>query len=225
MKTIFKYFDTSKRVESYILKGFLSFENSGGIDGILNVLKSKREQISEIQNLNSGFPQKYLNAFVICDSDKTHPNDVIEKNLNLIDELEGLRVGCYMLEKRSMENYLPDIVFNDLANQNLNHERDWVLAYNNLTSEQKDYLKYDKGFSEKPRTELKIDIKNLYKTVSDSNYDILNAGIQLQSYKANIAKSFNSPLIHKTVLLQRVGGSEDSNELKKLVNKVNRFLE
>lgn len=224
VKSIFKYFDSSRRFESYSKKGIIEFRNSGGIDGILNTLKNKLDQISEIENLNTAFPQKYVNAFAIFDSDKTYPDEVIEKNIRLIEKLDQLGVGYHMLEKRSMENYLPDDAFNELETKGLNHNKKWISVYRNLTPTQKDHLKYDVGFKNKSKSDLSVKVTNLYSNISEPNYIVLNEGIQLESYKKNIAELFNSPLVHKTSLLERGGGTDGDNELNKLIEKVNSFL-
>lgn len=223
VKAIFKFFDITKILQNHVQKGFLTFENSGGIDGIKNIIKSKLEQLSDIDNLNPTFPQKYLNAFAIFDSDKTYPNEVINKNINLINELVELGVGYHMLEKRSMENYLPDGVFDNLDNIQ-EHTRRWISAYKNLTAQQKDYLKYDKGFGGKNRETLSIEVQVLYSSVGNTNYDILNGGIQLADYKPTVANLFNTPHIYKNVLLERAGGTEEENEFKTLVENISKIL-
>lgn len=230
LKAVFRNFDESNRIMNYIREGFVVFQFGGGIDGFVNTIKSKLEEISEIRYLNGGFPQKYINAFVVCDSDKKYPGEVIQKNIKMIADLNVLGVSCHMLEKRSMENYLPDDIFNELANNNIIHSKRWVNVYKNITSHQKDHLKYDKGFGRKKgnhkklRTEHLQAIQNLYSSISDVNYDILDDGIQLASYKSNFADLFKSPLIHKEILLKRAGGTDDENELKLLVHKVNNVL-
>jgi len=73
---------------------------------------------------------KYLRCFVLVDSDKKFPNDTTKQNrVNLFQFLDSLGIPYHELEKREMENYLPDEVFETIEDNN-----DFIQAYLKLNS-------------------------------------------------------------------------------------------
>lgn len=210
----------------------IAFCNSGGKNNIINYLDSLME---EFQN-KSKFIKRTI---VVMDGDdrykdENEANNISNRN-NVIEKCKKLGIVCFVLKKRSMENYMPDEVFDE--NRNV-FGNDWVDAYLRLSDCQKDYYYIAEGFvkdvqprrtaeDRETRLNLNSDVATYYHDVSDENYHKLLYAPTIQngvSFKDAFPKFFiESPFVHKKSLQKRCK-STDENELQELANKVQEIL-
>jgi len=234
LKTIFKFFDKSvsekKRLLNFCKNDWIHFDNAGGWTNIDNVVEGLKNSLEDFCTEQGRDVKDFIRCFVLMDSDKQFPNDIPEKKIELKDKLEELGIEVHILNKRAMENYMPDEVINDEATKNIN-VKNWNKAYQHLNAEQKDFLNFQKGFPKenkliKPRHLQEDEIKNLYSNppISDSNYNILDKGMQYPNFKEEFPKKFNSPFCFMESLLIREGGTYESNEFNEIINKINKLL-
>lgn len=115
IRSVFKFFDNGKKIEKYLEKNWIQFENAGGCSNVENFIEGK------LQSFNTCLtPSKFVRAIVILDSDKKFPTDTTpDKYLKLIKYLEANDVKYHILEKRTMQNYMPDEVLNSISSTNV----------------------------------------------------------------------------------------------------------
>lgn len=210
----------------------IAFCNSGGKNNIINYLDSLME---EFQN-KSKFIKRTI---VVMDGDdrykdENETNNISNRN-NVIEKCKELGIVCFVLKKRSMENYMPDDVFKN--NRNVFGD-DWVDAYLHLSECQKDYYYIAEGFvkdvqpkktkdERENRSNLNAGVANYYHDVSDENYHKLLYAPTIQngvSFKDAFPKFFiESPFVNKKLLQARCS-STDANELQELANEVQKIL-
>lgn len=187
IKALIRHFDEKGELTRHMENGWLQFENAGGCDNIINFLNGKLQSFTSLTKSN----ECYLRCFVLLDSDRLYPSLAISyKNPSLEQFLQRNRVCYHILEKRSMENYLPDEVFDEFKNGVLDT---WVNAYKYLNPSQKDFLNFAEGISEKEnkvkknRTELKIEVQQLYENLSDASFTVLSSGFALANFKVKFS--------------------------------------
>lgn len=259
LNAIFYYFDKKldgdkQRLVEFVKNNWVQFVNAGGWTNINNYIKGQLKSYDYLSAINQKENYSYLRCFVMMDSDKEYPSQVMQDKENLKDELEKQNIKVHILKKRAMENYMPDEVMQDIPNLRTSFRRfrAWVEVYSSLSSEQKDFLNYKNGFSKKKieqrvekvvnrkkqtiiqmnhvnkeRVEQDIEIQNLYphSNLSHSDYEILDDGLQLPSFKDYFPSLFeNNPLVHKTSLLAREGGTETNNEFLEIIEKINELI-
>lgn len=221
IKAIIKHFDLDGNVKKHLEQDWLQFDNAGGCTNVENVIKSR---INAFDSLSKE-AHKYLRCLVILDSDKEYPSAPVKDSyIKLILFLELKNVPYVVLEKRCMENYMPDEVYDQI--QQSNHQA-WINVYKHLSEEQKDYLNINKGFTnkEKPtRSDLDTEVLNLYSNVSDFNFNILDKGLKLSDFKTTFPQKFNTHPVHKTTLLQRTKDQSKSNELQLILDEISKLL-
>jgi hypothetical protein len=179
-----------KKIKLHWSEGWLKFDMGGG-STIPNVIRNEKQRF---KNNKGKFPKEsnvYLRYFVLMDSDKYHPNAILDDDKkNLIRLLESNNIKYHVLEKREMENYMPDIIFSEIqGNQN------YIKAYLDLEPVQKDYFDIEKGFDEKYQ-QLPLEVQELYKSVSNQNkeifrknkLDMTDSNGNKLSFKANFPK-------------------------------------
>lgn len=210
----------------------IAFCNSGGKNNIVNYLDSLME---EVQN-KSKFIKRTI---VVMDGDCRYKDELDRDNISnrekVIEKCEELGIVCFVLKKRSMENYMPNEVFD--KNRDI-FGNDWVGAYLSLSDCQKDYYYIAEGFvkdvqpkktkdDRENRSNLNAGVANYYHDVSNKNYlKLLNAptiqnGV---SFKDAFPKFFiESPFVNKKSLQERCR-STDANELQELANEVQKIL-
>lgn len=218
---IIKHFDDTREVARHLKNGWIQFENAGGCTNVENFLKSKLQSFNNLAIKYAKPNHTYLRCFVLLDSDKEYSTQP-SKHSSLSIFLTTQNVNFHILGKRYMESYMPDAVYDYITNPDL---QTWINAHKHLSSIQKDYLNIHEGFPKKLangddrryRTELDINIQNLYANVSDTNFDILGKGFKYPNFKANFPKLFEtSHQVHKKSLSERAG----SNELQEILNKI-----
>ncbi len=207
--------------------GWLQFENAGGCSNVENFINGKLQSFNNLPKDNAC----YLRCFVLLDSDKTHPNAPLKGEfIKLKKFLEDNSISFHFLEKRCMENYLPDEVWADVKQT---HDETWIDAYlNALSPLQKDYLDIAKGFTKKdktgqaitPRQDLDIEMQQLFDNVSDANFDILDKGWQLPNFKKTFPELFKHHHTHKNTLIQRTAHQQNAKELEHIIEKIKQLL-
>lgn len=207
MKAIFKYFDSTKRLLSFFQNGWIQFENAGGYTNIQNYINGKLQALVKFSEQNNSQPKKYLRCFVMMDSDKTSKHASLGKKKNSLKEfLEETNSVVHILNKRAMENYLPDSA---VLNLNIHNYREqeremqqwkknlqtqtWIIACLALSNEEKDY----KDFSE---LGMPFDKREMPKFFGYNDYT------------------------DKQGLLDREGGTADENEFLEIITKIGSLL-
>lgn len=210
--------------------GWIEFRNAGGVGNIRNLFR-------EILKSFRGLPKSnflYLRAFVIMDSDKIYPlMDLKKDKVNQIAFLNENNIPFHILEKREMENYLPDEVINTLR-----YYRDFIDAYLRLSPLQKDYFDLEKGFPNSRFEQLDEEIQNLYANLDEKDkaifkkQNLIDYPNGTKNFKSEFPKLFNNPLVTKETLQKRCAhhtGDKNSppynpNELPDLVRAISQLL-
>lgn len=224
LRAIIKYFDASKRIEEHLENGWIQFENAGGCTNVKNFIEGKLQSFNNLPKGNSD----YLRCFVLLDSDKQYLSSGIKQEyIAFLNFFELNNIAQHILEKRCMENYMPDYVFDSIGSGNQELEN-WYSSYKHLNQEQKDFLNIGTGFSKKnpdgtsikARTELDLKVQDLYSNVSPTNYGILNKGFNLARFKTEFPKHFEHYQVHKDSLKSRC----NSDELQEIITKIRELL-
>lgn len=140
------------------------FKGAGGCGEIPKVIES------ESNKFGGNF-----RAVVIHDSDRFYPGQELNKiHGNIIKKAQEKDIECHTLEKREIENYIPDSSIKDL-----DFERAKIVsAFEKLTSEQKDFFDYKKGFKVGGGFRGKNDpvFNGLYAALEDATYEEIKKG-------------------------------------------------
>ncbi len=240
IKTIFRLFDPSGELMRHVNEGWIRFENAGGCTNVKNFLFAQRGY--------SGERQKFLHCFVLLDGDRRYPSDQEPdvKYKRLKEKMKEWGVPYHVLEKRCMENYMPDEAMNTLKNE---ETKGWIEAYLTLTAEQKDFISIAEGFcadlckedKKKVRVKesklLKKDIKNrkksyvrgflpqkeqvLYKNLSPGNFLHLETGLKIGNFKTQFPKKFTDEVsVYRGNMLNRTRHQSNPLELEDIANKI-----
>lgn len=206
-------------------KGKLSFSNSGGWGNAEKYLREKLQQ-------NNG-RNKFLRYFVLLDSDKKYPDDlVIKKYDNLISFLKENNIGWHILEKRCMENYLPIKAFPQRESN-----EDWIKAFISMSLQQRDYMNIGGGFSkdasavcvqsgENIEKQKLSDSKqqDFYSDVPPKNFQRLWYGYKLSSFKNDFPKGFNNGLVNRKTLDDIQNHQKEPYELQILAETIAEMI-
>lgn len=176
------------------------------------------------------FPKEnheYLRCLVIMDSDKSSPTDELKQGtLNITELLDANNIVYHILEKREMENYLPDEVFDDLPEKNK-----FIEAYLRMEPSQKDYFDIENGLPDLNPDSFDDKVKELYASLSIEDINTFRK-IGLKdvfenvegNFKSEFPKLFSSDKVTKKNLMEKTSHQNDSDELKTLVQKVRELL-
>lgn len=229
IESLIKHIDSSGHLEDNLRNQWIQFENAGGCGNVANFLKGKLQSFNNLPKEN----HLYLRCFVLLDSDKEYKSQPIKHEyIELEKFLKENGIIYHILEKRMMENYMPDDVFNEFMNKT---HKDWVDAYLSLTNDQKDHLNISLGFTKKAtigggrylvkKKDLHVDVKNLYLNVSEKNYNKVGGGFKLADFKGTFpAKFINSHNVHKKSLLDKTKHQNNPNELQEILEKINQLI-
>ncbi|MCP4111812.1 MAG: hypothetical protein GY749_40850 [Desulfobacteraceae bacterium] len=198
----------------------------GGGTTIPDVIKSEIDSFS--QNIFSKEKHKYLRYFVLMDSDKKYPDMELEpQKVNLIEFLKEKEIPYHILEKREMENYLPDEALSEI-----NDNKDFIEAYLRLKPVQKDYFDLQKGFADKNFDQLRPDeIKVFFDDVSEEGKKIFRKKnlkkinkSQTENFKSEFPKLFLHKKVNKATLLKRTSHQKNPEELREILKKISMLL-
>ena len=226
LHAIIKYWDKAGEVQRHLDNGWIQFENACGCTNIKNFIEGKLHSFNNLSCQHKKDNHTYLRCFVLLDSDKEYPH-APTKYEQLLAFLNDKNVKSHILEKRCMENYMPNEVFNAIADTA--ELKKWLGAYHYLSIEQKDFLNIPDGFSSKnpdgtpksTRNALKREVQDLYSDVSQSNYETLDRGFKMANFKTTFPVYFEHHQVHKSTLQSRCG---NTNELQGILNKIADLL-
>jgi len=225
LKSIFKCFrQDAKQISQHIEDRKVVFGMGGG-SSIEQVIRADMASFE-----GPAFPKenyKYLRCIVLLDSDKKYRNEELKVGLtNLTGFLEEHEICYHILEKREMENYLPEEVFSEIG-----ENREFINAYLSLSSEQKDYFDLEKGFDDINFGSLNENVQVLYSDLSPENKIILRkqtlekfTGSDRSDFKSEFPKLFLSEKVTKAGFINRTKDQSNPNELKDIINKVRKLL-
>lgn len=258
--------NTYNKAQEHIDNAWLQFENAGGCTNIPNFLQGFLNQFKLIAKKNNRNLSDYFRGIVIIDSDKEFQDQPIKdsyKNLfekvkvlgfdilKIFDENSGEILNnnnnFHILEKRMMENYLPNEVFQEISrqinNQNNQDLKDWLDAYLSLVNnEQFNFINIPDGFPPNEnkfengiRKNVSNDVLKLFNLKStDINFKKLDKGFDFKGFndkgnlntgkefkvKNELPKWFKKEIITKKRLEQRDG----VDELSQILQKINDLL-
>lgn len=215
-------FDKFKNKSRIILRhkanGWLRFGNGGGFENIKNTIVA---MLKSYENLPKP-AYKYLRCYVVVDSDKRYPAEIKTNRIELIGFLNDLHIPNHELEKREMENYLPNDVVNSIEDN-----IEFVGAYLRLSEIQKDFFDLEKGFPDKNFSSLDPEVQAFYKGVSDEDIAIFrknNLEFKAGSFKSEFPKLFQHASITRDSFRSRTSHQRDPNELENLVTSIAALL-
>ncbi|MBR6068135.1 MAG: hypothetical protein IKP45_10070 [Bacteroidales bacterium] len=209
-------------IDEWQKKSWITFENLGGCANAVNALAGKLKE--------KDGKSKMFKYFILLDSDKKWSGDKISKYNNLIDFCNKNGILYHILQKRTMENYMPDEVFDEFRDKMTNS---WINSYLYLSPEQKDYFNISKGFNGNIYDEAKrdlgcngrkyvdVEVQQLYSSVSDENYKNLEQGLKISDFKTKFPEKYStSPYVYASTLLNRTSHQTDPKELNHIIDKI-----
>jgi len=236
VKAILHHFASDKAFINHAIdKRWITFEHAGGSSSVVNFIKGKLNPFLSLSSKNNASPYKYFRGIVIVDSDKKYPEAPENGTTKSIRTyLSEQNIPLHVLNKRSMENYIPDETILNVRQQKNSSKRTedkkcvkWINVYEHLNPKIKDFLKYE-GISESDFST--GDLNNLFLDIGQNQRDILIQGInyknfELEEDEINFKNSFpllfsTCNLVNKMTLNDRCG----SNELQDLSTKINELL-
>jgi len=234
---IYHFDDENKYVTDCLNNRWIQFANAGG-SGAKNQIKGELCSFEAMCSKHNSASNKYYRGFVLVDSDNDYLGQGIKEDyMKLIEFLDFFKIEWHVLEKRAMENYMPDQVLFNIRNKKIGSTRPddracvaWINVYEYLNAVEKDFLKYS---GQPPFENLHNSAQDIYKNQSEHNYEILKNGINYRDnnskgitdderrFKNAFPKLFlTSPFVNKSSLDERCG----SNELKDIYNKIKNLL-
>jgi hypothetical protein len=255
VRTIFDYFspknaDNKSKLTEFLDNDWIQFVNAGGWKNIANYIEGRKNSLKDFATQQGREATDFIKCFVLIDNDKLYASysdaDVRRKEQLKLD-LEAQGIQVHILNKRAMENYIPDEMIVGLPTLNNRYAQfqNWINVYHYLSGEQKDYLSYEKGFGRKveevtvnsrttsvkvnkPRNEQEQGIRNLYPSpsINDNDYEIIDTGLNgFPAFKKEFPKFFeNRAYVNKITLLNREGGTETNNEFLEIIEKIMSLL-
>jgi hypothetical protein len=137
--------------------------------------------------------------------------------------LNSKKIAYHFLEKRMMENYMPDEVYETITDRTLQR---WIQVYKHLSDEQKDFLNITNGFPKefdehKIRKPIKTELLDLFKNLSKTNFDIVDEGFKYKDFKNEFPKFF---MEHHSVYKESLKKRAHSDELERILQKIKDLL-
>lgn len=215
LDAIFRNFKkASKKIQRAKKNGWLVYDMGGG-NGIVNNINAKLRAFEGFLKTNA----EYLRCYVIMDSDRKFPEMPLSASKQkIIDFLAQHHIPYHILEKREIENYLPDQVVDTIT-----VDRAFVEAYLDLTPQQKDFFDLEMGFNNKNLDSLLPEVRDLYDNLpSDSSP--LRQPFQFDNFKANFVKLFEQEEVNRETLEERTRHQKDPNELLHIIEKITKLL-
>lgn len=224
---LIKHCDKSaqKKIVRHQENGWLLFDNGGGCTNIENFIEGKMQSFKVLSMKSGKNKSSYLRCFVLIDSDKNHPSMPMKKDKSDLEfYLKNNDIPFHFLEKREMENYIPDEVLAEYESKDK-----FIELYLGLSDNQKDYFDLHKGFAKnRSDRDYDKDILNHFRTVSDADWKILKNGIQLEpyakSFKSEFPKLFEHEKVTQKTLLNRTTHQQQPNELQDILDKIRKLL-
>jgi hypothetical protein len=203
----------SKKIKRFKDENWISYSMGGGSDNIIHFIEAEKKKFNN--------DIRFLKLFVIVDSDLEYPHSQNEKRKKLEDYFDLNSIPYHILEKREIENYLPDEIFRSIEGVEI-----FINSYLKLSSIQKDFIDIEKGF-QKSKNQLTIEKPNvfkLYENLTEKQFSELRFGInrQLRNFKSEFPKLFIKST--KEGLIQRTQDQNNPYELQEILDKINKLL-
>jgi hypothetical protein len=209
--------------------GWLQYQGAGGKNMIINTIEAA---LKENPRHN---PTKFLRTLVIIDSDKKSLDEIPGKTQQgIADFCTKNNIPYHILYKREMENYLPDVLLQQLPPE----LQDAVQTFCNLSEEQRDFYDLEKGFKDKNKS--KANIPSIFENLTEVQHNLLRKGFHRtgKSEKVKyIAKQqlpllFDSLTLTKKDLTDRIKHQEETDsqekannqELSTIIDKIKQLL-
>ena len=234
IKAIFNHIDSTKVLTEHVENGWIKFENAGGCSNVRNFIEGELKSFEDLASRNNKHPYKYYRSLVLLDSDKEFLLQPQKQQYNnLVSFLQSIGLDnqkYHILEKRMMENYMPDEVFEELKDSYSGKQAqksllDWINVYLNLNDEQKDYLNFKNGFPKEydehgNKKPISISILNLY-NIPERDYAILDGGFKFPDFKNSFSELFyKSTRVNKSSMLNRA----KSKEFDEIIDKIYKLV-
>lgn len=216
-------------LQTHFKNHWIEYSNAGGCGNIANVIS---EKIKSFQS-QSGNGSKYLRCFVLIDSDKKSKLEAFKPDrIKLKAFLDGHNIKYHILEKREMENYLPDAIWNDLKDKAIDDKfKEFIDIYLHFTDEQKDYFDIEQSFNNKAFKNLHQNVQDLFNNISEDHKKILRKFkyskfdcTPIINFKSDFPELFSSDLITKENLSNRIVHQDNPNELEDILKKIEGLL-
>lgn len=219
--SIIDNFRECDEIKKNIKNRWIDFRGVGG----------KNEFIKEINNELKKFRretlpnEKYIRALIILDSDRKYPKETLsDYHLKLQEYCIEKNINCHILEKREMENYLPNDAFIGFS-----HTHPIVNSYLSLNNLQQSYYDFEDGFKGKNINSFDENTQNLFDGMPPADEAHLRVGfdraIKDGFYsKKEIPKLFKSKNISRENLLIKCEDQENPEEIMEIIKKLQHLL-
>lgn len=207
------FVDESAEINRHKINGWVEYGNAGGCGNIKNYIEERKSQFTVLPKEEC----RYLRLYVLIDSDKKYPKDKSAARIQLEEYLQENSVPFHILEKREVENYIPDEIL-----ESIDGFDDYINAYMSLDPVAKDYFDIERGFENKNRNSLAESIKDLYQDLTDENYRALKKKMNYKNIKSEFPKLFIGAT--KDQLKERTAHQEDPNELENILKEITKLL-
>lgn len=232
VRAIMKHFEPTIKFEDLLTNNLVSIDPASG--------SGARNRVEYHLSTHKNQP-KYLRCLVIVDGDKRFPGDTTygshQTQQNDGAYFQSKAIAYHILEKRAMENYMPDEVYDSHRNVFGNN---WVDAYLRLTEEQKNYYYIASGFlkdipkamrndesKKRDRAQaLSAEIQTVFSTITDGDYLTLLTNPYIGgTFKEEFPKHYNDSQVTKESLLRRSPVKPNGkSELEEIAEKIIQLL-
>lgn len=214
-----------KKLLKYKENRWLEYGMGGGCDNIIHFISTLLKSYEAI-----GLPKeskKYIRCMVLIDSDKEFAtNESKPDRKKLFSFLKDNSIPYHELEKREMENYIPDEVLESIPEIDA-----YIQSYLSLSPLQKDYFDLEKGFNNKPLESFSEEIQDLYSNLDKNEIGILRQGMTIdkfeknRKFKSEFPKLFaHEKVTQETLKTRTLHQSIDPNELQTVLDKITKLL-
>lgn len=203
----------SKTIKRFKAENWVRYAMGGGSDNIIHYVEAEK------RHFNGDI--RFLKFFVLIDSDLEYPHTPNTKRRRLEDYFNQNSIPYHILEKREIENYLPDNLLGAIDIENR-----FVKSYLDLSSQQKDYIDIEKGFQSNQNNiqQNKPLVYNLYSNLTSQGFDNLRVGLkdEFQNFKNEYPKLF--AMATQDGLIERTKEQQNPKELQDILDKINKML-
>ena len=212
----------SKKIKRFKENNWLSYGygNLGGRGNIIHFIDGIRKDYN--------FDNRFLKLFVLFDSDLEYPQNPNPKTKKIEQYLTQNNVPYHFLEKREIENYLPDNLIESIDISDL-----FVKVYcKKLTEVQKDFIDIEKGLTMSVDV-LKVKKPEVYQLFVNENDNDKEIGNKFRDLRTGLSGKFNNfknefPKLFEGAkqegLMDRCKEQINPNELRDILDKISKLL-
>lgn len=211
----------SEKITKHDKQNWLRYRSGGGASSIPNTIQSIFREIEKLELPKES--SRYIRGIVIIDSDKRYKNQPLtQSRQDIVDFCDNNNIEYHVLEKREMENYIPNEVIDDIAFET---NTEYLKEYLKLKPNTKDYFDIEKGFYNVHYNKLPNEVKSMFD--NDDIYKLFKKKWKCEtfciddkmSFKSEFPKLFQHSKVSKETLLKRTSHQENKNELKQILQK------